>query len=205
LSRWRLYAAACVLLLHLFLVLTVSCQQTLWILAGGYTSLPHSLDKYWYKAQRLTTALLGQTLAVSNPVREGITGYIHSTGIEGGYGFFAPGVPSSYKLVFELHYDDGRVEYELPRVNGVAAGLRFTSLLDQIGRTEYDPLREVMLKMLAYSTWREHPGATVIRAVFGYVDVPSAVDVQQGKRESYNFLYAYDFVFPSQPANPQPR
>jgi hypothetical protein len=205
LSRWRLYAVACVLLLHLFLVLTVSCQQTLWILAGGYTSLPQSFDKYWYKAQRLSTALLGQTLTMSNPVREGITAYIHSTGIEGGYGFFAPGVPSSYKLVFELHYPDGRVEYELPRVSGVAAGLRFTSLLDQIGRTQYDPLREVMLKMLAYSARREHPDATMIRTVFGYVDVPSAVDVEQGKKESYNFLYAYDFVFPSQPANPQPR
>lgn len=202
-SRSRLYAAACVLLLHLFLVLTVSCQQTLWILAGGYTSLPHSLDKYWYKARGLTTAILGQTLAVSNPVREGITAYIHSTGIEGGYGFFAPGVPSSYKLVFEVHYDDGRVEYELPRVSGGAAGLRLTSLLDQIGRTQYDPLREVMLKMLAYSVWREHPGAIMIRTVFGYVDVPTAVDVKQGKKESYNFLYAYDFVFPSQPTNSQ--
>jgi len=201
----RLYTAACVLLLHLFLVLAVSCQQTLWILAGGYTSLPYSLDKYWYKAHRLITALLGQTLALSNPVREGITAYIHSTGIEGGYGFFAPGVPSSYKLVFELHYDDGRVEYELPRVNGVAAGLRFTSLLDQIGRTHYDPLREVMLKMLAYSTWQEHPDAITIRAVFGYVDVPSAIDVKQGKKESYNFLYAYDFSFPSQSGNSQTR
>jgi hypothetical protein len=201
----RLYGAVCVLLLHLFLVLTVSCQQTFWILAGGHTSLPSSLDRSWYKAGRLTTALLGQTLAVSNPVREGITAYIHSTGIAGGYGFFAPGVPSSYKLVFELHYDDGRVEYELPHVNGVAAGLRLSSLLDQIGDTQYDPLREVMLKMLAYSTWREHPSATTIRTVFGYVDVPSAVDLKQGKKESYNFLYAYDFVFPSQPTNPQPR
>jgi hypothetical protein len=199
LRRWHLYVAAWILLLHLFLVLIVSCQQTVWILAGGYTSLPHSLEKYWYKAQRFSTALLGQTLAVSNPVREGITTYIHSTGIEGGYGFFAPGVPSSYKLVFELHYPDGRVEYELPRVSGEAAGLRFTSLLDQVGRTQYDPLREVMLKMLAYSIWREHPSATIIRTVFGYVDVPSAAGVKQGEKESYNFLYAYDFSFPEQP------
>jgi len=201
----RLYAVACVLLVHLFLVLIVSCQQTLWNLAGGYTSLPRSLDKDWDKVQRLTTALLGQTLALSNPVREGITAYIHSSGIEGGYGFFAPGVPSSYKVVFELHYPDGQVEYELPRVNGAAAGLRFSSLLDQIGGTQYDPLREVMLKMLAYSTWQEHPGATMIRAVFGYVDVPSAADMKQGKKESYNFLYAYDFTFPSQPPNSQSR
>jgi hypothetical protein len=203
LSGRRLYAAG--LLLHLFLVLTVSCQQTLWLLASGYTSLPASLEKYWYQAGRLPTAILGQTLALSNPLREAITAYIHSTGIEGGYGFFAPGVPNSYKLVFELHYADGRVEYELPHVSGASAGLRLTNLLDQVGRTQYEPLREVMLKMLTYSIWQQHPEATTIRAVFGYVDMPSAEEAKQGKTESYNFLYAYDFNFPSQSVDSQPR
>ena len=44
-------------------------------------------------------------------------------GIETGYGYFAPNVPGGYRLVFELHYPDGRVEYELPSVSSAAAGL----------------------------------------------------------------------------------
>ena len=48
----------------------------------------------------------------------------------------------SYKLVFELRYPDGRVEYELPRVGSDAAGFRVAGLLDKIGRTPYSALRE---------------------------------------------------------------
>lgn len=141
------------------------------------------------------TNALGETLGLSNPFRQSVNAYINVSGIEGGYGFFAPSVPDSYKLVLELHYSDGRVEYELPRVSDTATGVRLATLLDQIGRTGYDPLREIMIKMLAYATWQDHPDATVVRAVFGFVALPKIDDVKQGKKESYNFLYAYDFSF----------
>ena len=189
---------------HFVLVLTVSWQQTFWILAQGYTRAPQWLERYSRSAAGVTSIALGQDLSLSHPLRKSLTAYLHGTGIEGGYGFFAPNVPSSYKLVFELHYADGRVEHDLPHVSGPAAGLRLVSLLDRIGRTQYEPLREVMLKMLAFSAWREHPGAMMIRAVFGYVEVPSVLELKQGKKESYNFLYAYDFTFPSAPAGPPP-
>jgi hypothetical protein len=50
-----------------------------------------------------------------------------------------------------------------------------------------------MVKMLAYSTWRENPDVTMIRAVFGSISLPSISEFEHGKRESYEFLYAYDF------------
>ena len=100
---------------------------------------------------------------------------MHLAGIETGYGYFAPNVPGGYKLVFELHYADGRVEYELPRVNSAAAGLRVAGLLDKIGRTRSDALREHLVKMLTSSIWREHPGLKTIRAVFGSVSLPSVM------------------------------
>src|SRR5262249_13186090 len=99
------------------------------------------------------------------------------------------------KIVFELHYADGRVEYDLPRVSDAASGVRLATLLDQIERATYDPLREVMIKMLAYSVWQEHPDATVVRAVFGYVALPTIDQVKNGDTESYHFLYAYEFRF----------
>ena len=108
-------------------------------------------------------------------------------------------MPDSYKLVLELHYSDGRVEYELPHVSDTATGVRLATLLDQIGRTGYDPLREIMIKMLAYAAWQDHPDAIVVRAVFGFVALPKMDDVKQGKTESYHFLYAYDFSFRDHP------
>ena len=145
-------------------------------------------------------AVLGQHLAASNPVRQALATYLHIAGIETGYGYFAPNVPSSYKLVFELHYHDGRVEYELPRVNSAAAGLRIAGLLDKIGRTRYHALREHLVKMLAQSIWREHPEVETIRAVFGSITLPNVSEFERGKRESYEFLYAYDFSLREEPA-----
>ena len=145
-------------------------------------------------------AVLGQHLAASNPVRQALATYLHIAGIETGYGYFAPNVPGSYKLVLELHYHDGRVEYELPRVSSAAAGLRIAGLLDKIGRTRYDALRERLVKMLAQSIWREHPEVETIRAVFGSITLPNVSEFERGKRESYEFLYAYDFSLREEPA-----
>ncbi|HTG28779.1 MAG TPA: hypothetical protein VK818_11210 [Methylomirabilota bacterium] len=142
-------------------------------------------------------------MTASNPVRQALATYLHLAGIETGYGYFAPNVPGSYRLVFELHYPDGRVEYELPSVSSAAAGLRIAGLLDTIGRTPYDALREHLVKMLARSIWREHPDVKTIRAVFGSIILPGVNDFEQGKRQSYEFLYAYDFSLENQPAKPK--
>lgn len=189
--------------LHFLLILSICSRDTFWILAAGYTFFPHSFDRYWQEAEAIASVAVGENLAVSNPVRHGLASYMNGAGIERGYGFFAPNVPSGYKLVFEIHYGDGRVEYALPQVNGTATGLRLSSLLAEIGRTRYDALRELMLKMLAYAIWQEHPDATMIRAVFGFVRLPSASDFVQGAKASYEFLYAYDFSFRQQSAEPQ--
>ena len=85
------------------------------------------------------------------------------------------------------------MEYQLPHIHSAAAGLRLACLLDEIGRTRHDTLREYLVKMLAGSIWRDHPDVTAIRAVFGSISLPSIDEFDQGKRESYEFLYAYDF------------
>ena len=138
-------------------------------------------------------------------MREALNTYVQLAGIETGYGYFAPNVPGSYALVFELHYLDGRVEYELPSVNSAAAGLRVAGLLDNIGRTPYDALREVLVKTLAQSIWREHPNVQSVRAIVGSIRLPTVSDFEAGRRESYEFLYAYDFSLKNPPAKPNDR
>lgn len=164
-------------------------------MARGLTLVPPYLEPYAQKAESLTSSILGEYLAPENPVRQVLSAYIHVAGIEAGYGFFAPNVPDNYKLVFELHYPDGQIEYELPRINRPGTALRLVSLLDTIGNARHDSLREAILKMLAYSTWREHPNATMIRAVFGSVHFPEPADFEKGRKETYKVLYAYEFSF----------
>ena len=171
----------------------------------GLTIFPSSFDSLSQKAEKGTAAALGQHLAASNPFRRTLTTYLHGAGIETGYGYFAPNVPGSYNLVFELHYPDGRVEYELPRVNSAAAGLRIAGLLDDIGRTRSDALREHMVKMMASSIWHEHPEVKTMRAILGSVILPSVTDFERGKAEFYEFLYAYDFSLSNESTEPASR
>jgi len=188
---------------HLLLIISFSCRDTLRVVAEGPTILPISFENFSQKTEAALSTALGQKLLASNPVREALNTYVQLAGIETGYGYFAPNVPGGYALVFELHYPDGRVEYELPSVRSAAAGLRIAGLLDNIGRTPYDPLREHLVKMLAQFIWRDHPDAKSVRAIFGSIRLPGVSEFEHGKRESYEFLYAYDFSPQNEPAKPE--
>ncbi len=173
------------------------------IFSTSATFFPASLDPFWDRGAELTLAPLALNLPETNPLRQTVFAYLNLTGIESGYSYFAPNIPDNYKLVFELHYPDGRTEIELPKVNSRSAGLRFATLLDKMTETEYAPIRTMMVKMLAFSVWQGHPTATKIRAVLGSVDLPSPADFRAGRKESYRLLFAYDFDFSAeQPSHP---
>lgn len=173
----------------------INSRQAFSDLGNITTILPKSWQRPFRSAEAIVSAALGNRLPARNPLRRALVAYEHSTGIETGYGFFAPNVSISHKLVFEVRYPDDRVEYELPRVAGVATGTRLPLLLDNIARTHYDLLQETMLKMMAFDIWQEHPEAKTIRAVFGFVHLPTISDFERGEQESYQFLFAYDFRF----------
>jgi hypothetical protein len=78
-------------------------------------------------------------------------------------------------------------------VRGKAAALRLDSLLDRLADSRYEPLREVIVKMLALSVWREHPEVKKIRATFGAVTPPDIDDFEHGKGESFQPMFSYDF------------
>lgn len=184
---------------HFLFILTVCWRDTFYFIERGYTGLPGFLNPYAQKGEAILSTALGTDLETSHPVRQALNTYGHLAGIEAGYAYFAPNVPNSHKLVFELHYPDGRIEYDLPHVSSHGAGLRLATLLDNIGDSPSDELREVMVKMVAYSVWRTHPDATMIRAVLGFSRLPTAPQFRAGIRESNEFLYAYDFRYSSSP------
>ena len=155
--------------------------------------LPSSLDKDARKAELIAAFVLGKEAAASNPLRQGIATYLHAAGVQAGYSFFAPNVPGYHKLTLELHYANGRVDYESPHVSGKAAALRLTSLLDRLADNRYEPLREVVVKMLALSVWRERPDVKKIRATFGAVNLPGVSEFEHGEAETFQPMFSYDF------------
>ena len=179
--------------LHFSFILVGSTRETLSLVARGLTVIPAKLQGRAGRTESVAAGLLGENASARNPVRRAIVTYRHVAGIEVGYGYFAPTIPAAYKLVFELRYSDGRVDYALPRVRSRAGRLRMVGLLDEIGRTRSDALRERLIKLLAAASWREHPEATKIRAIFGAILLPSIEEFERGQKQSYQFLYAYDF------------
>jgi hypothetical protein len=178
---------------HFFLVTAVCFAGIFSLIAEGTTMLPSGLEKYARNAELIAAFVLGKEAATSSPVRQGIATYLHAAGIQAGYTFFAPNIPGYHKLTLELYYADGRVEYESPHVSGRAAALRLTSLLDRLADKRYEPLREVVVKMLALSVWRERPDVKRIRATFEAVSPPRIGDFEHGKTESFQPMFSYDF------------
>jgi hypothetical protein len=179
--------------IHFFLVTAVCLAGVFWLIAQGSTILPAVCNEYARKAELGATWCLGKEAGASNPLRRAIATYLHAAGIQAGYSFFAPNVPSHHRLTLELFHDDGRVEYESPHVRSKAGALRLDSLLDRLPEPRYEPLREVIVKMLAFSVWREHPDVKKIRAVFGSVTPPGMTEFEQGKAETFQPMFSFDF------------
>jgi hypothetical protein len=179
--------------IHFFLIAAVCFAGLFSLVAEHATVLPSKLDAHARKAELLSAWLLGKHAPASNPMRRSIATYLHVAGIQSGYTFFAPNIPGYHKLIFELNYEDGRVEYESPHFSGKAAALRLDSLLARLGDDRYEPLREVVLKMLALSIWRERPDVKKIRATFGSVSPPTIGDFEDGKGETFQPMFSYDF------------
>src|SRR6266550_5945626 len=146
-SSKRIYAAW--FGIHFVLITAVCFAGLFSLIAEGATILPVALDTYARKPELLAAWLLGKQAAASSPVRRSIATYLHAAGIQSGYTFFAPNIPGYHKLTLELYYKDGRVEYDSPHVSGKAAALRLNSLLNRLADNRYEPVRDVVLKMLA--------------------------------------------------------
>ena len=179
--------------IHFFLVTAVCSAGVFWLIAEAATILPSAWEKYARKGELVASWCLGKEAGASNPARLAIATYLHAAGIQAGYTFFAPNVPSHHRLSLELFYDDGRVEYESPRVRSRAAALGLDSLLDRLAEEHFEPVREALVKRLAFSVWREHPEVKKVRATFGSVNPPDMNEFEQGKTETFQPMFSFDF------------
>ena len=181
--------------LHLLLVALVCLHETAWLIAKQLTIAPPVSPRIWKNFDEASATLLGTDLPPGNVFRQVLNTYTNVSGIEVGYGYFAPNVPETHALVFELRYEDGHVEYEPPLVSSHEGELRLTSLVEQIGRTKYDRWRNELVQRLARSTWQRHPAVISIRGYFGSVTPSTLADYKSGKNEQiFTCQYVYDFT-----------
>ncbi len=182
------------LVIHLALIVMVCAHDTLWLLRRGLAATPARRGLLWGTLDRFPEAILGADLPSGNPWKRAVATYTNLAGIELGYGYFAPNIPPASALVFEFHYPNGRVEYETPNLRGAAGQFRVSTLVGQIGQTDYERWRGALIKLLAGSAWQRHPEALSLRAFFGTITPPTSVEYRAGKRErTFTCLYVYEF------------
>ena len=185
--------------MHFVLIGAVCCRDAFTVAAQGGTLLPQQFQPWSQRSKIFVEGVLGQDLSKRNPIRQITGAFVNCAGIQSGYGFFAPNIPGTNELTFELHYADGHVENRSPNVHGTAAALRLVSLLDLIVRLEDESVREGLIKYLAYAVWREHPDVASIRATLGTINFPPPAQFARGERESYRASHVYDFTFEVKP------
>lgn len=195
-SKGRLYLAA--LGLHLLLIASVSCREILWLVSRGLSGVPGVIQSSATRGEQIAAAVTAQQLPRDNAVRRLVHGYLQLSGIEAGYGFFAPNVPDSYQLAFELQLPDGRLQFlKVEEANGELA-LRYATLLEYIGRASSGPLRQLLVSVIANALWHDRPELVKVRAFVSQLRVPPPADYDSQREPAFDLLDTYEFVRPGQ-------
>ena len=182
------------LVVHLTLIVIVCVHDTLWLLRHGRVNFPKARSSLWELLDKVPETILAAHSPSRNPWKRAVATYTNLAGIELGYGYFAPNIPPASALVFEFHYPNGSVEYETPNLRGAAGQFRVSTLVGQIGQTDYERWRVALIKLLAGSAWQRHPEAVSLRAFFGTISPPTSAEYRAGKRErTFTCLYVYEF------------
>jgi len=154
--------------------------------------MPATIVKPANQLWTLLQSISPRRLARSNPIRQTIIGYAHMAGVESPYTFFAPNVPESLKVIFEIQFSDKRVIYDVPHVESHTEGLRLSAVVDQAA-AQPGLWRDVVLQMLAASSAEIHPDANRIRVVVAALKFPRPGDYLNGAEPSYRYVCSYDF------------
>jgi hypothetical protein len=167
--------------------------QTARVIVVSKTVAPTSTVKALKELGAVSEASFGSRFARSGPIRETLMTYLVAAGADGGYGYFAPAVPDSCALTFQLRYSDGRTETQITHSANTPLGLRIGSLLEQIGGISSPKLSEHMLKNFATVLLRQHPKLNNGRISLWRVPSPTIEEHTRGERPKPALLCTHDF------------
>jgi hypothetical protein len=119
--------------------------------------------------------------------------YSRCAGIEASYSFFAPNVPDSYALVFELHLASGETEYEFNKDSHREGKLRLASLMDAISTSKAAEVRKLIIRLLTNDMYQRHPDVVRIRSMFVRLANTELGTELANEPHRYEVLYSYDF------------
>jgi hypothetical protein len=125
---------------------------------------------------------------------EPVSAFLTYTGLDTGYGFFAPNVASDFILMFELKDKHGKVTQNriMPNFKNKESIVRYTSVfnmfLDKIAaegvekkENKYQQYLDVILKQIAINVKKQNPNTDKISAKLYLYDYPSLENFKKNK------------------------
>jgi hypothetical protein len=125
---------------------------------------------------------------------EPVSAFLSYTGLDTGYGFFAPNVASDFILMFELKDKQGKVTQNriMPNFKNKESIVRYTSVfnmfLDKIAaedgekkENKYQQYLDVILKQIAINVKKQNPNTDKISAKLYLYDYPSLENFKKNK------------------------
>jgi hypothetical protein len=166
----------------ILLVFTVGLRGTF----DGYFGFYYQ-DKKYVKPYAFT---LSEEIIKWEPV----SAFLSYTGLDTGYGFFAPNVASDFILMFELKDKQGKVTQNriMPNFKNKESIVRYTSVfnmfLDKIAaegvekkENKYQQYLDVILKQIAINVKKQNPNTDKISAKLYLYDYPSLANFKKNK------------------------
>jgi hypothetical protein len=179
--------------IHFAALLFVSVHETARLISLRLTNIPPRIADSVRRGTSVTETQLGLPRSKINLLRQALIPYLACGGMDAGYGYFAPNVPNSYQLSFELHGTDDRIELRSLQLASSDLGLRVASLVDQIGGTSAPELREHMLKKIAMVVARRNSVVRNVHVSLSQITSPTLGEYARGQRQTAVLLYQYNF------------
>lgn len=146
----------------------------------------------------VTLGAAGIGFSNQNRLTRVISYYGEITGSTFGYGFFAPGVSSQIRAVFDVVESDARkTTRELKVDSNREVDLRIGDMIEQfIGDERKDPMnfQRALSASLSSAVFAEHPRAQSVTIRLERYDPISMEEFREGKRSSWESLYSAKFI-----------
>lgn len=115
-----------------------------------------------------------------------------------GYGFFAPGVSSQIRAVFDVvESDSSRRTRQLKENSNREVDLRIGDIIEQfVGEDREDPMgfQRALSASLSGAVFAEHPGAKSVTIRLEKFEPISMEEFRSGRRPSWESLYSAEFI-----------
>jgi hypothetical protein len=178
----------------LLLATLTAGRDILKVIAAGDTILPAWCERQAAAVLPRGIRPAGLPKSAGTAIAAFVNGYLGASGIQGGYGFFAPNVPPAHQINLEIELANGRVRQSSVAAHSEGGAVRVATLIEFISRVEDERVRVGLIKYLVYAAMRGYDDPVGAQVNLTELNIPSPAKYAAGERLSIRSVHQYAFT-----------